>query len=106
VVPAGEAFSRSVCEWVARIPCGRVQTYGGIAALAGNHLAARLVARVLRNKSRNLALPWHRIVNREGRISLPDLAGNRQRQLLDKEGVVFGTDGKLDLTRYRWWPHN
>jgi len=98
-------FTRRVIELIAAIPRGKVATYGGIAAMAGSPRAARQVVRVLHSSSRKEGLPWHRVINREGRISLPDMrGGDEQRELLEAEGVVFSPDGRIDLDRHLWRP--
>jgi methylated-DNA-protein-cysteine methyltransferase-like protein len=80
-----------------------VATYGQIAALAGNPKGARQVARILHSCSHGEGLPWHRVVNREGRISLGQLQGEvEQKELLEREGVVFDRTGRIDLTRFLW----
>lgn len=90
---------------VGQIPRGRVATYGQIAELAGLSGQARLVGYALHNIPPNSGLPWHRVVNAKGRISLPaDHPGrNLQRKRLEREGVVF-IGPRLDLKRYRWKP--
>ena len=71
--------------------------------MAGNPRAARQVARILHVWSELKQLPWHRVVNRDGRISLPEPTGGReQRDLLEREGVAFGLDGRIDLSAHRW----
>lgn len=76
---------------VAAIPRGRVASYGGIARRAGLPRRARLVGHALKVAPASLKLPWHRVLNAQGRISLP--AGTKahrlQRQLLEEEGVSF-----------------
>lgn len=89
-----------ILELVASIPPGRVATYGEIAAAAGNLRASRAVVWALRSAPSG-SLPWHRVVNRKGRISShenPDL----QRVLLESEGVEFDAGGTIDLNRYSW----
>lgn len=98
-------FTRRVIELIAAIPRGKVATYGGIAAMAGSPRAARQVVRVLHSSSRKEGLPWHRVINREGRISLPDMrGGDEQRERLEAEGVVFSPNGRIDLDRHLWRP--
>ena len=71
--------------------------------MAGNPRAARQVVRILNLWSRSRGLPWHRVVNRDGVISLPDAAGGvEQRDLLATEGVAFGLDGRVDMKTHRW----
>ncbi|ENA7919205.1 MGMT family protein [Salmonella enterica] len=83
-------------------PEGFVTTYGDVARLAGSPRAARQVGGVLKRLPEGSTLPWHRVVNRHGAISLtgPDL--QRQRQALLAEGVVVSGSGQIDLQRYRW----
>ena len=98
-------FTRKVIDLILAIPEGRVATYGGIATLAGNRRAARQVARILHSSSRTANLPWHRVINREGRISLDPLQGyTLQKRLLKAEGVEFGPDDRIDLDRFQWLP--
>jgi methylated-DNA-protein-cysteine methyltransferase-like protein len=87
------------------IPRGKVVSYGLVAALAGNPGAARQVARLLHSSSRKDGLPWHRVVNRLGRISLgPGQGREIQKQLLEDEGVVFSEDGAIDPEMFFWFP--
>lgn len=90
---------------VATIPPGRVSTYGDVARFAGLPGAARRVGRALRGLPADTRMPWHRVVNAGGRISLPGGSpGYReQRARLEAEGVVFCGD-RLDLRRFRWRP--
>jgi methylated-DNA-protein-cysteine methyltransferase-like protein len=98
-------FSEKIKALIKRIPRGKVATYGQIAALAGNPLGARQVVWVLNSSSRKDKLPWHRVINSQGRISLPKGEGyETQRALLYKEGVLFNQAGKLSLAKYQWKP--
>jgi methylated-DNA-protein-cysteine methyltransferase-like protein len=82
-----------------------VATYGQIAFLAGNHRAARQVAWVLHTSTRKDRLPWHRVVNGQGKISLAPGGGyETQKDLLEDEGVTFGMGGRIDLARFLWRP--
>jgi methylated-DNA-protein-cysteine methyltransferase-like protein len=87
---------------VAEIPQGQVASYGGIARRAGLPRRARLVGRALRLAPASLKLPWHRVLNAQGRISLPagSKAHRAQRRLLEAEGIVF-RKGRVDLARSR-----
>lgn len=96
-------FTLKVIELIRRIPEGRVATYGLIAARAGNPRAARQVGRILHSSSRKNDLPWHRVVNRMGRISLKSFRGYEiQKQLLEKEGIVFTENDIIDFDRFLW----
>lgn len=98
-------FTERVREIIRRIPRGKVTTYGMVAAGAGNGAGARQVARILHSSSQAYALPWHRVVNRKGRISLPPGRGyERQQELLMREGVEFMADGTIDFDRFLWLP--
>ncbi len=72
---------------VARIPRGKVATYGAVAEAAGYPGAARQVAWALHNNS--AGLPWHRVLGAGGHIRLPGASGLEQRMRLEQEGVTF-----------------
>ncbi|EOI5729659.1 MGMT family protein [Cronobacter malonaticus] len=97
-----DTFAQRVYQIVAAIPEGCVTTYGEVARLAGSPRAARQVGGVLKRLPEGSTLPWHRVVNRNGEISLtgPDL--HRQRQALLAEGVQVSGKGEIDLARYGW----
>jgi methylated-DNA-protein-cysteine methyltransferase-like protein len=97
-------FTDRVVLIVRRIPRGRVASYGQIAAMAGSPSGARQVARLLHSLSEVEGLPWHRVINSRGTISLPGLGGEIQRGLLEHEGVEFGLGGVVDLERCGWRP--
>ncbi|MFD1215008.1 MULTISPECIES: MGMT family protein [Microbulbifer] len=86
---------------LAQVPFGHVVTYGGLAELAGLPRAARLVGNTLRNLPADTRLPWHRVINASGRISLPEPRAQVQRKRLEKEGITL-LNGRVDLHRYRW----
>ncbi len=91
-----------IYEVVMKIPKGRVATYGQVAMLAGNPRWARVVGYALHNNPAPGKIPCHRVVNREGRVAEAFAfgGGNVQRELLEKEGVVFRADGSIDLSVY------
>jgi methylated-DNA-protein-cysteine methyltransferase-like protein len=94
-------FTERIKQIIKQIPYGKVATYGQIAFMAGNHGAARQVAWVLHSCSEKDNLPWHRVINREGKISLrPGEGYEEQRQLLENEGVVFDENGCIDLEQF------
>lgn len=98
-------FTRHVIELIRAIPHGKVASYGVIAAMAGSPRAARQVVRILHSCSHTEDLPWHRVINKEGRISLPEMQGGaRQKELLEAEGVAFDDSGRVDMNRHRWSP--
>src|SRR5262245_48635274 len=91
---------------VRRIPPGRVATYGDVAALAGMPRHARQVGWALNALDAETDVPWQRVINARGEVSLRgDSAASRvQRALLESEGVVFGPAGRVDLAVHGWRP--
>jgi methylated-DNA-protein-cysteine methyltransferase-like protein len=91
---------------VRRIPRGRVATYGQIAGLAGLPRHARQVGYALHSLSDEDAVPWQRVVNASGEVSprCHPYAVLQQRQLLEREGVIFGANEKIPLARFQWKP--
>lgn len=89
---------------VRRIPRGRVATYGQVAELAGLPGHARQVGYALHALPEASAVPWHRVINAAGAVSLRRLPGVEltQRQLLEREGVRFDGRGRVALARVRW----
>ncbi len=88
---------------VARIPRGRVSTYGEVAAAAGLPGHARQVGYALAAIDDDSDVPWHRVVNARGEVSARTdrSAENLQRALLEGEGLRFDARGRIDLERYR-----
>ncbi len=102
---ASESYRR-IWEQAALIPPGEVASYGQIARLAGlPRRAARMVGRALGAAPADLQLPWHRVVNAQGKIALPPESKGYERQikLLRAEGVTV-KKGQLDMDQYRWEP--
>ena len=100
-----EVFTQKAVRVIQSIPAGKVMTYGQIAAFAGSPRGARQVARILHSMSAKYDLPWHRVINSQGKISFQD-EDNRQSQaeLLRNEGVLIGSSGQVDLMQYRYDP--
>ena len=97
------SFTDRVRHLIAKIPEGKVTTYGLIAAMAGNPRGARQVVRILHTCSDKDRLPWHRVINREGRISLkPGQGYELQKKLLIDEGVTFDANDNIDLKKFLW----
>jgi methylated-DNA-protein-cysteine methyltransferase-like protein len=95
-----------IYQVVRRIPRGRVATYGQVAQLAGFRGHARQVGYALHALPGEDRVPWQRVVNARGEISLRASSGNDrlQRMILEEEGVRFDRAGRIDLHRYRWRP--
>jgi methylated-DNA-protein-cysteine methyltransferase-like protein len=94
-------MDQAVYALVRRIPVGRMATYGQLAALLGRPRAARAVGGAMRRCP--AGVPWHRVVNAQGRISRRARAASMltQRLLLEREGVTLRR-GRVDLTRHAW----
>ncbi len=97
----GERFRRAVYRLVEEIPRGRVATYGQLAAILGWPRAARAVGHAMRHCP--TGLPWHRVVNASGGISLRANVGSMltQRVMLEQEGVTVRR-GRIRLDQHRW----
>lgn len=87
---------------VRRVPYGRVATYGQIARIAKMEGMARLVGYALHALPEAKKVPWHRVINAAGRISLVGPVARRQRSLLESEGIRFSMNGKINLHEFRW----
>ncbi len=104
-ISEASSFSQRVKEILKKIPQGKVATYGQVAAYAGHPRAARQVVWILNSSSQKDKLPWHRVVNGKGSISLkPGNGYEIQKGLLRKEDVKFGRDDKIDFNIYLWSP--
>ena len=87
------------------IPKGKVVTYGQLAGLAGLAKAARQMGQLLYRLPKDTDLPWHRVVNASGKISLPENSPGHslQRARLEEEGIVF-RNNKIRLKEFQWQP--
>jgi methylated-DNA-protein-cysteine methyltransferase related protein len=95
-----QASSKRIVEVICAIPKGHVLSYGEVGRRAGMGNGARMVARILHSSSEKRGLPWHRVVNSQGKISLTGEAYTVQRALLESEGIEFGPDDSIDLIKY------
>ena len=88
---------------MANIPFGYVASYGQVAAMAGLASNARLVGRLLKLMPKDSVIPWHRVINSQGKISFPEGSPQylKQHQLLQSEGIIF-KNGKVNMRIYRW----
>lgn len=111
--PNPRAFNLLVWEIVRQIPEGVVSTYGQIASMIPppdgsdpeeyKQLGARWVGSAMRAKP-DSPIPWHRVINTQGKISLPEGSADAetQRRKLEMEGVQFNKNAKVDLKRIGW----
>jgi methylated-DNA-protein-cysteine methyltransferase-like protein len=103
VTPAG-SYQR-IYAVVRRIPRGRVTTYGAVARIAGLPGQPRLVGYALSALPDGTAVPWHRVINAQGRLSLERAgasAGLTQRMRLEREGIRVDAGGRVSLTKFGW----
>lgn len=96
-------FTSEVISLIKSIPRGKVATYGQIAHLTGLYPSVRRVVWILHSSSEKEGLPWHRVVNHKGTISLkPGKGYEKQKAMLEREGIVFDERNRIDLERFRW----
>ena len=96
-----------IYEVVRAVPFGKVATYGQIATLAGLDGQARQVGYAMAAVPSSSAVPWHRVINAQGRVSMRSEGPGGtiiQQQLLEREGVVFDEGGRVALKRFGWKP--
>lgn len=105
-----DGFKEQVYAVVQRVPAGRVTTYGDVAAVLGNRRQARRVGWALSSlpPERAAHVPWQRVINAQGRISLRDdlVRGTLQQDLLEAEGIAFDALGRCDLATVRCNPED
>lgn len=108
IQPEASPYQR-IYAAVKKIPRGKVATYGQIAAFADMPHHARQAGYALSALTRSMKIPWHRVINSQGRISLrlrhwDSGSDDLQRILLEAEGVIFDSTGKVNLKKYQWQP--
>lgn len=95
-----QAFTEEVIAFIKNIPKGKVATYGSVAKICGKPTGARQVSRILHTQTKKHKLPWHRIINSQGKISLTGDHYQIQKGLLESEGVQFSQSDVVDLKKY------
>ncbi len=102
-----KSLFETIYSVVKQIPSGKVATYGQIAALI-NPCTPRQVGFAMAATPNNSGIPWHRVINSQGKISIRSSGTEsiEQRSLLISEGVVFKPSGKVDLNEFLWEPFN
>ena len=102
----GDEWNKNVWQLVACIPAGKVATYGQLAAMLGYPRRSRHVGFALKQTPEQVQIPWYRVVNSSGRISLPEMerGHTEQRVRLEQEGIEFTAKGNISLRRFRWNP--
>lgn len=97
---------RQILEVIALIPHGKVASYGQVAKLAGLPKHARLVGYVLKHLDKQSEIPWYRVINSQGKISVTRInqrGENVQQILLEQEGIYL-LNGKVSLKTFGWQP--
>ena len=103
--PPSNGVHRRIHDVVSRIPRGRIATYGQVARLAGLPGHARLVGYALHALPTSTSVPWQRVVNAKGAISVRRRGADKlQRRLLEREGVRFDSRDRVSLARFQWRP--
>ncbi|MBD1382241.1 MGMT family protein [Metabacillus arenae] len=99
------AFTERVIHIIQQIPPGKVMTYGQIAKFAGSPRGARQVVRILHSMSKKYNLPWHRVINAKGEISIKDEELFQvQKMSLESEGIMFKSHNCISLEDYLYQP--
>ena len=102
-MPAEVSVYKKIYALVGKVPRGRVASYGQIARLV-DRCTARMVGYAMAAVPEGSGIPWHRIINSQGRIS-PRSAGDgslAQKALLESEGISFDVAGRVDLEKVSW----
>jgi len=100
-------FTSTVIKLIKQIPIGKVSTYGKIAFLAGNPRGARQVSWILHSSSKKYNLPWHRVINSKGIIAMKSIDGKySHKEMLEKEGIEFISEFKVNIKKFLWQPNN
>lgn len=95
-------YQQEVYAIVRQIPSGLVASYGQIARIAGGGVSARMVGYALAALPQGNDVPWQRVINSQGKISLPGFGRLMQEKLLHEEGVEISPEGRIDLQRFGW----
>ncbi|UGA53849.1 MGMT family protein [Vibrio sp. VB16] len=97
-----DQFLAQIFVVIHQIPSGKVSTYGEIAKMAGYPGYARHVGKALSNLPKDSTLPWFRVINSAGKISLKGDSFARQKEQLEKDGVQVSEMGRVSLKTYKW----
>jgi methylated-DNA-protein-cysteine methyltransferase-like protein len=99
-------FKEKVIKLIQEVPYGKVASYSQIALLAGSPRAARQVGSILNHLEHRIELPWWRVINNSGRISIKgsDYSPIDQKLRLESEGLTIYDDLSFEIEKYRWNP--
>jgi methylated-DNA-protein-cysteine methyltransferase related protein len=99
-------FKQYVIKIINSIPEGRVASYGQVAAMAGSPRAARQVGGILNRLDDGSLVPWWRVINNTGKITIKDAQFTPfdQKERLESEGVIVSNSYHIDINKYRYMP--
>ena len=100
-----DGFKQRVISFIKNVPKGKVVSYGQVAAAAGSPRAARQVGGILRSLDEDQHVPWWRVINNQGLISIKGnwtATKELQKALLEKEGIKVNKDFVVDMEKYRY----
>lgn len=97
-------FSQQVFYILSQIPAGRVSSYGRVAEYAGYPGYSRHVGKLLAQLPEGSQLPWFRVLNSQGQISLKGADLERQKRCLEQDGIEVSHTGRVNLKKYLWQP--
>lgn len=95
-------YTSRIYAVVRQIPYGKVASYGQIARIVGGGVQARQVGYVLAGLKTGSDVPWQRVINSKGQISLPGVGGAMQKQLLIDEGILFDEKDRVNMNLFGW----
>lgn len=99
-----QKFTQDAINIIKAIPSGKVMSYGDVAKWAGNPRYARRVSYILHSMSKKHELPWHRVVNSKGKISMTGKSYDEQKRMLQEEGIVFNDKDCISFKTYGYIP--
>lgn len=97
-----QSTNQAIYAVVRQIPEGKVASYGQIARIVGRGIGARQVGYAMAALRSGSDVPWQRVINSKGMISLPGVGGAIQKKLLLEEGVEFNDKDRVNLDRFGW----
>lgn len=99
-----QKFTQDVIKIIKAIPSGKVMSYGEIAKWAGHPRNARQVSYILHSMTNKHELPWHRVINSKGKISMTGECYDVQKGLLEEEGIIFSKKDSISFKTYGYVP--
>jgi methylated-DNA-protein-cysteine methyltransferase-like protein len=97
-----QTIQQQIFDLVRQIPQGKVASYGQISRIVGLGISAQMVGFALASLKEGTDVPWQRVINSQGKISLPGMGGAIQKSLLLDEGIEFDEKNRVDFERFGW----